>query len=275
MEELPESLRTTLALHLNKDLIDSVPFLRKLGSDGIAMLTTMLKPQLVAPEEVVIEQGHVGTQMFFVQKGTLVMLVDNVELGASIGPGGFFAEYCLVLDSARHPCTVQAIESGDLFALNKTQFHEVAKVFSHVYDHIKEAAEASAHQLMDLCKRQEFKNNHDMTGDSGIDGDMLQRLGLLNDSTTNRKMINRLRRLKSNAIQKVNTDRISAELPPHKRRKPMEQMNATVESGNETISNMMEQQQAFMKDVRAKLDEMHSMLSGGNTTSGPPLNTTL
>jgi hypothetical protein len=42
MDELPTYLKTELALHLNQDLIQAVPFLKDMGNDSVSYHTTIV-----------------------------------------------------------------------------------------------------------------------------------------------------------------------------------------------------------------------------------------
>jgi CRP-like cAMP-binding protein len=69
LNELSTPLRTEIMLHMHRETIQNVPFLRDKDPHFVVALVSCL--QHFAPGDVVVRQGDVGDSMFFVGKGEL------------------------------------------------------------------------------------------------------------------------------------------------------------------------------------------------------------
>ena len=80
----------------------------------------------VSSGQVIINQGDLGTEMYFVVDGTADILIDSLEMQpvASIYAGQFFGELALLQALPRN-AYVRAATEMDLFVLTKQHLHAV------------------------------------------------------------------------------------------------------------------------------------------------------
>ena len=117
--DLPVSLRTEVALHLNSEVLESVPFFQGADTGFLHTIVTMLKPQVFCPGDTVIRRGEIGHEMFFISKGVMEILAeDDVTPVHCHGAGGFFGEVALLFGKKR-TATVRAKTHCDVFVLTK------------------------------------------------------------------------------------------------------------------------------------------------------------
>ena len=79
IKDLPQSLRVEISLHLNRDVIASVPLFHNCSQEIISCIVTMLKPEVYLPNQYIIREGEIGSSMYFISKGTVKVMVNHEE----------------------------------------------------------------------------------------------------------------------------------------------------------------------------------------------------
>lgn len=148
---ISKPLRTTIALHLYKDLVKTVPFFA--GSDArfLGKVCLALETAVYLPGDTIIYYDEIGKEMFIVRKGLVEILVsdgagaNNSNGGAGGGgeekrvylrDGNFFGETALVID-VRRTNTVRAVTICDLNVLSKRAFNEIAAEYPEFGERMK------------------------------------------------------------------------------------------------------------------------------------------
>ena len=105
---LSPGLRGKVARAVNAPLLRRVPFFESADEECIVAMTLELVPALFAPNEIIIVQGHTGSELYIVQSGEVLIFMQNLktEAGtvdvtelATLSKGDFFGE----LGLARRP----------------------------------------------------------------------------------------------------------------------------------------------------------------------------
>ncbi|RHY15396.1 hypothetical protein DYB36_009887 [Aphanomyces astaci] len=134
---ISQPTRTTIALHLYRDLIESVPYFagedsKFLGRVCLALKTAVYLPDAaftrlllsgtIAPSprrvDTIIQEGDTGREMFFVRRGLVNVEVPTGPPHIQLKDGDFFGEMALVVD-VRRTNTVRAVTICDLNVLSK------------------------------------------------------------------------------------------------------------------------------------------------------------
>ena len=93
LHDLSASLRLELALYVNREIVDKVPFFHGRDPAFIRSVIMRLKPIIFAPGDHVVVENDVGNAMYFVKKGVLeVCSGDGSTLYATLEAGSFFGE---------------------------------------------------------------------------------------------------------------------------------------------------------------------------------------
>ncbi|KDO21168.1 hypothetical protein SPRG_12949 [Saprolegnia parasitica CBS 223.65] len=138
---LSKPLRTTIALHLYKDLLNTVPIFAGSNARFLGKVCMALDTAVYLPADVIIHQDDIGREMFIVRKGTVEVLPPRAKTSAlhpimhklrstKDGPrillrdGDFFGETALVAE-VRRTNTVVADSICDLNVLSKHAFNEI------------------------------------------------------------------------------------------------------------------------------------------------------
>jgi glucose-6-phosphate 1-dehydrogenase len=109
---------------LNRTVLERVPFLR--GGDPVFLhnLALMLKPLACEAGEVLIQEGEVGAEMYFVVRGQVEAYDKAGKVLATRGEGDAFGELALLHHQPR-AASVRAITPCDLVVLTKADFDRV------------------------------------------------------------------------------------------------------------------------------------------------------
>lgn len=128
-EDLPKSLVRDIKLHLSKDLISKIPFLKNASDALLTELVLSLKEVIYLPGDYIMRKGEIGHNLYFINRGSVQVLdIETDTTIATLGEGSFFGEQALLSDEPRNA----SIRTGDfceLYTLEKGKFQDVISKF--------------------------------------------------------------------------------------------------------------------------------------------------
>eukprot|EP00814_Leptocylindrus_danicus_P018467 CAMPEP_0116042656 /NCGR_PEP_ID=MMETSP0321-20121206/25832_1 /TAXON_ID=163516 /ORGANISM="Leptocylindrus danicus var. danicus, Strain B650" /LENGTH=1504 /DNA_ID=CAMNT_0003523199 /DNA_START=812 /DNA_END=5322 /DNA_ORIENTATION=+ len=117
--ELPSTLQMTILHHTQLSHIKNCPFFDICSIEIIKRLAMCLQPLVFSTEDVLIQYGDMGQEMFFLEKGTVeVVSGDGKTVFATLNRGSFFGETGLFFKTKRST-TIRAITFCEVFRLDK------------------------------------------------------------------------------------------------------------------------------------------------------------
>jgi voltage-gated potassium channel len=134
---LPRKMQAELFSHINRPVIEKVPFLADAGADLIEDLMHDLEPRFCVPDEKVFKIGDEGDAMYFIYKGKIEILSESRELIATLNEGDFFGEKAL-LDDRKRTATARAAEFCEIYVLRKETFFTVCQHYPEFLAHVNE-----------------------------------------------------------------------------------------------------------------------------------------
>ena len=141
IEELPYSLRTKIYLHLHKEIIEKVPLFEGASPELIKDAVMALRSEILPPNEYIIREGHLGHEMYFVQRGEVQAFSEKTgKIYRNMGAGTFFGEIALVL-SSRRTASIKSLTYCELFVLYKEDFDRVLSNYPEFAEEVKRIAE--------------------------------------------------------------------------------------------------------------------------------------
>ncbi len=141
LKELPPSLKTWVALFLNKEVIEKVPIFEGASPEFIKETILHLTPVVFTPGDYIVTAGEVGYDMFFISKGTVdVVSADGTTTYATLSEGQFFGEIALLLSMPR-TASIIARDYCDLYRLDKETFDRILDRYPAFAATIREMAE--------------------------------------------------------------------------------------------------------------------------------------
>jgi len=148
LDDLPQSLKLQVALHLNREIIEKVPMFRGAPDELIRQIVLNLKPVLFTPGDYIFRKGEMGDQMYFISRGKVeIVSEDGKTVYATLSDGAFFGEIALLFSSER-TASVRAAEYCDLYTLDKFTFDNVLAKFPDVAQQVHAMAEERQRKTM-------------------------------------------------------------------------------------------------------------------------------
>ncbi|KAH8057243.1 cyclic nucleotide-gated ion channel [Aureococcus anophagefferens] len=146
LEELPRA-RAEVLESINTARLQGITFIYDLGNVGdeaTAQLSLRLTPQLAHRHEPVVRENHFGNDLYIMSSGRGDALFHDAAVGEALScdpnvivrtyeTGDYFCEYALFLaHEAKHPFTVRARNTCELFTLNRKALVYLAEHFPNV-----------------------------------------------------------------------------------------------------------------------------------------------
>ena len=147
LKDLPGSLKTSVSIFLNKDMIEKVPLFKGADDALIREIILQLEPVVYTPDDYIVYEGDIGYDMFFISKGSVdVMSGDESIVYATLSAGQFFGEIALLLSVPR-TATIKAKEYCDVYRLEKEIFDRVIERYPDFAETIGKLAEKRREEL--------------------------------------------------------------------------------------------------------------------------------
>ncbi|MBN2875337.1 MAG: cyclic nucleotide-binding domain-containing protein, partial [Spirochaetales bacterium] len=141
LHDLPVALKESVALHLNKEIIERVPLFENADASLIRDIILQLEPAVFTPNDYIVRAGELGRDMFFISKGSVAVLsADEAVTYATLTAGQFFGEISLLLSMPR-TATIKATGFCDLYRLDKENFDLVVDRYPDFKESIRVLAE--------------------------------------------------------------------------------------------------------------------------------------
>ncbi len=145
---LPTTLRTELSMALKKDVIEKIPLFNESSEEFIREIALHLKPIVITPGDYLLQKGEIGTDMYFVVKGELDVITENLDTISTLSEGDFFGEIALFRNIPR-TATIRAKTYCDLYSLSKGTFDSVVGKYPKIKEIIKSKVEYRVKEIED------------------------------------------------------------------------------------------------------------------------------
>ncbi|MDH4199854.1 MAG: cyclic nucleotide-binding domain-containing protein [Spirochaetia bacterium] len=147
LNEIPEPLKSDIALFMRQDLIKKVPFFVHAEEKLLKDLVMSLQPTVYLPNSYVIKKGETGSCMYIISTGTVdVVSEDETTVYATLREGSFVGEMALVLDMPR-TATVKTREYCDVYILDKSDFDKILEKYPDFAKHIQKITKERMHAM--------------------------------------------------------------------------------------------------------------------------------
>ena len=147
LSDLPISLKTRVALYLNREIIEKVPLFKGATEEFLTEVILNLEPVIFTPGDYVVKKDEMGYNMFFISKGSVdVVSEDETIVYATLSDGAFFGEIALLLSTPR-TATIKARDYCDLYSLHKDTFQKILQRYPDFAHSIEEEAQRRKAEL--------------------------------------------------------------------------------------------------------------------------------
>ncbi|MES2965631.1 MAG: cyclic nucleotide-binding domain-containing protein [Bdellovibrionota bacterium] len=137
LDDLPAKIQSELIMHINRPIIEKVPFLRGADQDLLSELMNELEPRIFVPGEKVFKVDEHGDSLYFIQSGSVEIVTRDGNVVATLGDGSFFGEMALVSEKPR-TATVRATTFCDAYLLHRDAFDRVSTSYPEFRKHLEE-----------------------------------------------------------------------------------------------------------------------------------------
>jgi glucose-6-phosphate 1-dehydrogenase len=124
---------------VNRDVLGKVTLFCNCGPVFLQNLAMVLRPVAYRPDELIIRQGDVGREMYFIARGRVEVIDGAGRLLRTLGDGEFFGELSLLASEPRS-ASVRAATACDLFVLDQRDFNDVLRSHPQFGAALQEAA---------------------------------------------------------------------------------------------------------------------------------------
>jgi len=146
MAELPDSLRTDVALFLRREFIEHAPLFKGASHELVREMALQLRSVVFTPGDFVMQTGQYGRNMYFISRGTVdIIAPDGKTVVNTLTKGDFFGELALLFVQPR-TASVRAVDYCDLYTLDKDTFDHVLARYPEFAAHIREEADKRSPQ---------------------------------------------------------------------------------------------------------------------------------
>lgn len=130
LQDIPISIRAKISQTLYKPYVEKISLFKGCSSEFINQIVTRVHEEFFLPGEVIMEQGLVVDQIYFVCHGVLeeVCMEKPEETVAELPPGSSFGEIS-VLCNIPQPCTVQVLQLCRLLRIDKQSFSSILDIY--------------------------------------------------------------------------------------------------------------------------------------------------
>ena len=132
--KLSESLKREILFHTHKEIVVNVPLFKELEPVEVLRIIQRLKTQIYLPQDLIINEGEKGTEMYFLNEGLAEILIKKEEKTLSIllRKGAYFGEIALITNSLR-TSDVRAIDFCIVEAFTKDDYEQMKLEYPGAY----------------------------------------------------------------------------------------------------------------------------------------------
>lgn len=167
LNDLPEYIRSDVAMWTNRHTISSISFLSDLSPQALTALCVHFHPLTSPPGDHIITEGETGSSFYCLSTGQCEVLlqireevshaldIEDFLVLQTIGPGGSFAEYAILsTEKHTHPFTVRVLDTyAELITLSRESYEAIYNLFpQEIGDCFQKLAIARLGHLRELLK---------------------------------------------------------------------------------------------------------------------------
>ncbi|XP_019960056.2 voltage-gated inwardly rectifying potassium channel KCNH7 isoform X2 [Paralichthys olivaceus] len=160
----PECLQADICLHLNTNLLQGCKAFRGATKGCLRALAMRFKTTHAPPGDTLVHCGDVLTALYFVSRGSIEILKDDVVV-AILGKNDIFGEMIHLFAKPGKSCAdVRALSYCDLHTIQREEILEVLDMYPEFADHFLTNLELT----FDL-RDETTKTTHPQAADSNVD----------------------------------------------------------------------------------------------------------
>jgi hypothetical protein len=152
LADLPDSLRLEALQYIAKDLLKKVPIFQFSSQHLKNILLTSLKLKIYPPDSIIVKEGELGNEIYFLTSGTAEIITSDEKLYATLNDGDYFGEISLLLGEKR-TASVKALSFCEILLLTKEKFTQIKKEYPELKEVLKKISSSRTTETEQLITK--------------------------------------------------------------------------------------------------------------------------
>ena len=133
LKGFPECLQADICLHLNRNLLTNCSAFEGASPGCLRALSLKFKTTHAPPGDTLVHRGDVLTSLYFIARGSIEILKDDIVM-AILGKDDIFGENpCLHPTLGKSSCNVRALTYCDLHKIHRDDLLDVLDLYPEFY----------------------------------------------------------------------------------------------------------------------------------------------
>ncbi|XP_054713690.1 potassium voltage-gated channel subfamily H member 6-like [Uloborus diversus] len=134
LKGFPDCLQADICLHLNRNLLNNCSAFKGASPGCLRALSLKFKTTHAPPGDTLVHRGDVLTALYFLSRGTIEILKDDVVM-AILGKDDIFGENpCSYNTVGKSSCNVRALTYCDLHKINREDLLDVLDMYPEFWE---------------------------------------------------------------------------------------------------------------------------------------------
>ncbi|XP_035217650.1 potassium voltage-gated channel subfamily H member 6-like isoform X2 [Stegodyphus dumicola] len=134
LKGFPDCLQADICLHLNRNLLNNCSAFKGASPGCLRALSLKFKTTHAPPGDTLVHRGDVLTALYFLSRGTIEILKDDVVM-AILGKDDIFGENpCSYSTVGKSRCNVRALTYCDLHKINREDLLDVLDMYPEFWE---------------------------------------------------------------------------------------------------------------------------------------------
>ncbi|XP_066153954.1 potassium voltage-gated channel unc-103 isoform X5 [Euwallacea fornicatus] len=135
LKGFPECLQADICLHLNRNLLQNCGVFEGASPGCLRALSLKFKTTHAPPGDTLVHRGDVLTSLYFISRGSIEILRDDIVM-AILGKFDIFGENpCLSPTIGKSACNVRALTYCDLHKIRREDLLDVLELYPEFYNY--------------------------------------------------------------------------------------------------------------------------------------------
>ncbi|GBN15181.1 Potassium voltage-gated channel subfamily H member 6 [Araneus ventricosus] len=134
LKGFPDCLQADICLHLNRNLLNNCSAFKGASPGCLRALSLKFKTTHAPPGDTLVHRGDVLTALYFISRGSIEILKDDVMM-AILGKDDIFGENaCSYSTVGKSSCNVRALTYCDLHKINREDLLDVLDMYPEFWE---------------------------------------------------------------------------------------------------------------------------------------------
>ncbi|RLU22254.1 hypothetical protein DMN91_004532 [Ooceraea biroi] len=140
LNTLSGQMRQEIRMHACRKLVENVTFFNNLPLSLLSRIVALLKSEIFLTNDVIVRANQLGDCMYFIATGTVAIYTSSGKEVCHLEDGAHFGEIALVMPDERRVASVVAIETCELYRLDRGNFVRTIHPYPMLWERIKKIA---------------------------------------------------------------------------------------------------------------------------------------